>query len=47
VNFLVNEQPDRALEAFLRAAVLDDETIVTHFAHGSLYRRRGEVDRAI
>jgi lipopolysaccharide biosynthesis regulator YciM len=47
VNFLVNEQPDRALEAFLRAAELDDDTIETHFALGSLYRRRGEVDRAI
>jgi len=47
VNFLVNEQPDRALEAFLRAAELDGETVETHFALGSLYRRRGEVDRAI
>ncbi len=47
VNFLVNEQPDRALEAFLRAAELDAETVETHFALGSLYRRRGEVDRAI
>jgi len=47
VNFLVNEQPDRALEAFLRAAELDDDTVETHFALGSLYRRRGEVDRAI
>jgi lipopolysaccharide biosynthesis regulator YciM len=47
VNFLVNEQPDRALEAFLRAVELDDDTIETHFALGSLYRRRGEVDRAI
>jgi lipopolysaccharide biosynthesis regulator YciM len=47
VNFLVNEQPDRALEAFLRAAELDEDTVETHFALGSLYRRRGEVDRAI
>jgi lipopolysaccharide biosynthesis regulator YciM len=47
VNFLVNEQPDRALEAFLRAVELDEDTIETHFALGSLYRRRGEVDRAI
>ena len=47
VNFLVNEQPDRALESFLRAAELDDDTVETHFALGSLYRRRGEVDRAI
>ncbi len=46
VNFLVNEQPDRALEAFLRAAELDGDTVETHFALGSLYRRRGEVDRA-
>ena len=44
VNFLVNEQPDRALEAFLRAAELDDDTIETHFALGSLYRRRGELE---
>jgi lipopolysaccharide assembly protein B len=47
LNFLVNEQPDRALEAFLRAAELDGDTVETHFALGSLYRRRGEVDRAI
>jgi lipopolysaccharide biosynthesis regulator YciM len=47
VNFLVNEQPDRALESFLRAAELDGGTVETHFALGSLYRRRGEVDRAI
>jgi lipopolysaccharide biosynthesis regulator YciM len=47
VNFLINEQPDRALEAFLRAVELDGDTVETHFALGSLYRRRGEVDRAI
>jgi len=47
VNFLVNEQPDRALESFLRAAELDGDTVETHFALGSLYRRRGEVDKAI
>jgi lipopolysaccharide biosynthesis regulator YciM len=47
VNFLVNDQPDRALEAFLQAAELDEATVETHFALGSLYRRRGEVDRAI
>ena len=47
VNFLVKEQPDRALEEFLRASELDGESVETHFALGSLYRRRGEVDRAI
>jgi len=47
LNFLLNEEPDRALEVFLRMTQVDDETVETHFALGSLYRRRGEVDRAI
>ena len=47
LNFLLNEQPDKAIEAFLEAARLDTETIELHFALGSLFRRRGETDRAI
>ena len=47
LNFLVNEQPDRAVEAFLRAVALDRDTVETQFALGALFRRRGEVDRAI
>ncbi|MCK9283744.1 MAG: lipopolysaccharide assembly protein LapB [Rhodocyclaceae bacterium] len=47
LNFLLNEQPDKAIEAFLEAARVDTETIELHFALGSLFRRRGEVDRAI
>ncbi|MCX8017413.1 MAG: lipopolysaccharide assembly protein LapB [Rhodocyclaceae bacterium] len=47
LNFLLNEQPDRAIEAFLEAARLDPETVELHFALGSLFRRRGEHDRAI
>ena len=47
LNFLLNEQPDKAIEAFLEAARLDTETIELHFALGSLFRRRGEMDRAI
>ncbi|MFO0452215.1 MAG: tetratricopeptide repeat protein [Pseudomonadota bacterium] len=47
LNFLVNEQPDRAVEAFLRAVAVDSDTVETHFALGALFRRRGEVDRAI
>lgn len=47
LNFLLNEQPDRAIEAFLDAAKIDPETIELHFALGSLFRRRGETDRAI
>lgn len=47
LNFLLNEQTDQALEHFLRMVRVDDSTIETHFALGSLFRRRGEVDRAI
>ncbi|MDJ0700968.1 MAG: lipopolysaccharide assembly protein LapB [Woeseiaceae bacterium] len=47
LNFLLNEQTDQALEHFLAMVRVDDQTIETHFALGSLFRRRGEVDRAI
>ncbi|MFZ2628324.1 MAG: lipopolysaccharide assembly protein LapB [Rugosibacter sp.] len=47
LNFLLNEQPDQAIEAFIEAARIDPETVEMHFALGSLFRRRGETDRAI
>ena len=47
LNFLLNEQPDRAIEAFVEAVRIDPETVELHFALGSLFRRRGETDRAI
>src|SRR5262245_64086597 len=47
LNFLINEQPDRAVEVFTRMVDVDRETVEIHFALGSLFRRRGEVDRAI
>jgi lipopolysaccharide biosynthesis regulator YciM len=47
LGFLLNEEPDKALEVFLRMVDVDNETVETHFALGSLYRRRGEVERAI
>jgi lipopolysaccharide biosynthesis regulator YciM len=47
LNYLVNEQPDKAIEVFIRMVEVDRETVETHLALGSLYRRRGEVDRAI
>lgn len=47
LNFLLNEQPDKAIEAFLEAAKIDPETVELHFALGNLFRRRGETDRAI
>lgn len=47
LNFLLNEQPDRAIDAFVEVAKLDPETVELHFALGSLFRRRGELERAI
>ncbi|MBU2641998.1 MAG: lipopolysaccharide assembly protein LapB [Gammaproteobacteria bacterium] len=47
LNFLLNEQPDKAIEAFLEVVKLEPETIDLHFALGALFRRRGELDRAI
>src|SRR5688572_24834633 len=47
LNFLLNEQPDKAIEAFIEAVKVDPETVELHFALGSLFRRRGEYDRAI
>ncbi len=47
LNFLLNEQPDQAIEAFIEVVKVDPETIDLHFALGSLFRRRGEYDRAI
>lgn len=47
LGFLLDEEPDKALEVFLRMVDVDNDTVETHFALGNLYRRRGEVERAI
>ncbi|MCA3132364.1 MAG: lipopolysaccharide assembly protein LapB [Betaproteobacteria bacterium] len=47
LNFLLNEQPDKAIEAFLEVVKIEKETVELHFALGSLFRRRGEIERAI
>jgi len=47
LNYLLNEQPDKAIDVFIKLAEVDNETVETHLALGSLFRRRGEVDRAI
>ena len=47
LNFLLNEQPDKAIEAFIEVVKVDRETLELHFALGSLFRRRGETERAI
>jgi lipopolysaccharide assembly protein B len=47
LNFLLNEQQDKAIEAFIEVVKVDPQTVELHFALGSLFRRRGEVDRAL
>jgi lipopolysaccharide biosynthesis regulator YciM len=47
LNFLLNEQPDKAIESFLQVAKENPQTVELQFALGSLFRRRGEVDRSI
>ncbi|MEE4244503.1 MAG: lipopolysaccharide assembly protein LapB [Kangiellaceae bacterium] len=47
LNFLLNEQPDKAIDTFIQMLEVDSETIETHLALGNLYRKHGELDRAI
>jgi lipopolysaccharide biosynthesis regulator YciM len=47
LNYLLNEQPDKAIEVFIKMLEVDSETVETHLALGNLFRRRGEVERAI
>ena len=47
LNFVLNEQQDKAIEVFIGMLEVDSATVETHLALGNLFRRRGEVDRAI
>ncbi len=47
LNYVLNEQPDKAIEVFIKMLEVDSETVETHLALGNLFRKRGEVDRAI
>jgi lipopolysaccharide biosynthesis regulator YciM len=47
LNLLLNEQPDKAIDAFIEAVQNDPDTTELHFALGNLFRRRGEFERAI
>ena len=46
-QYLLSDDPDQAISQFIRAAKIDSETIETYVALGNLFRRRGELDRAI
>jgi len=47
LNFLLNEQQDKAIDAFIEAVQSDPDTSELHFALGNLFRRRGEYERAV
>ncbi|MBW8829575.1 MAG: lipopolysaccharide assembly protein LapB [Burkholderiales bacterium] len=47
LNFLLNEQQDKAIDAFIEAVQHDPDTSDLHFALGNLFRRRGEYERAV
>lgn len=47
LNYVLNEQQDKAIDLFIRMLEVDSDTVETHLALGYLFRRRGEVDRAI
>jgi lipopolysaccharide assembly protein B len=47
LNYLLNEEPDKAVEILIKTLQVDSDTIETYLALGHLFRRRGEVDRAI
>jgi lipopolysaccharide biosynthesis regulator YciM len=47
LNLLLNEQQDKAIDAFIEAVQNDPDTTELHFALGNLFRRRGEFERAV
>lgn len=47
LNYLLNDEPDEAIDTFIKALELNSETVETHLALGALLRRRGKVDKAI
>src|ERR1700733_11836232 len=47
LNFLLNEETDKAVDIFIKMLEVDSDTVETHLAVGKLFRKRGEVDRAI
>lgn len=47
INYLLDEQPDKAIDVFIRLLEVNSDTVETHLALANLFRRRGETDRAI
>ena len=47
LNYLLNDESDKAIDVFIQLAETSQETFEPQLALGNLYRRKGEVDRAI
>ncbi len=47
LSYLISEQSDKAVDVFIKLSEVDSDTAEIHLALGNLFRRRGEVDRAI
>lgn len=47
IHYLFNDESDRAIESFVRVLDVNNDTVETHLALGNLFRRQGEVDRAL
>ena len=47
LNYLLNEESDKAIDTFVSMLEVDSETVETHLALGNLFRKRGEIERAI
>ena len=47
LNYLLNDQPDRAIDLLVSMVEIDSETVETHLALGTLFRHQGEVERSI
>ncbi|WP_286268820.1 lipopolysaccharide assembly protein LapB [Thalassotalea hakodatensis] len=47
LNYLLSNQQDKAIEYLLETLTLEDDTVEAHFAMANLFRKRGELDRAL
>ncbi|SDO00016.1 lipopolysaccharide assembly protein LapB [Vreelandella arcis] len=47
LNYLLNEQPDEAINTFINTLDVNSDTVETHITLGKLFRSRGEADKAV
>lgn len=47
LNYLLSNQKDKAIDSLLDALKVEDDSVEAHFAMANLFRKRGELDRAL